>query len=227
MSSWVPLEADPELFNTYSQSLGLDTTQFSFFDVYGLDEELLAFVPAPVEAVLFLFPITERTEAQRLSETAADAPDDVLWFPQTIGNACGTIGLLHAVANSRARTAVGSDAALQALLAEARRVPAAERPALLEHSAALRDAHAAVAVQGQTAAPDATDEVNLHFVAFVRSSRGRLLELDGRRRGPVEHAIDVPAGQLLASVAQFVRDQYIAQDPEHVQFNLMALSASP
>ena len=29
--------------------------------------------------------------------------DDVLWFKQTIGNACGLYGLLHAVTNGKAR----------------------------------------------------------------------------------------------------------------------------
>ncbi|KAE8653839.1 hypothetical protein F3Y22_tig00117056pilonHSYRG00291 [Hibiscus syriacus] len=37
-------------------------------DVYGLDDELLAMVPQPVLAVLFLFPITSQTEEERLQQ---------------------------------------------------------------------------------------------------------------------------------------------------------------
>ena len=57
-------------------------------------------VPKPARAVLLLFPITEETEALKKAEDAAAAgppPANVWWTRQTVGNACGTVGLLHAV----------------------------------------------------------------------------------------------------------------------------------
>jgi ubiquitin carboxyl-terminal hydrolase L3 len=68
--------------------------------VFGLDPELLEMVPKPVRAVLLLFPITEETEAVKKAEDSASAgaaPANVWWTRQTVGNACGTVGLLHAV----------------------------------------------------------------------------------------------------------------------------------
>ena len=38
---WVPLESNPEVFDAWTESIGLDLTRSSFQDVYGLDAELL------------------------------------------------------------------------------------------------------------------------------------------------------------------------------------------
>jgi hypothetical protein len=34
---WVPLESNPDVLTDFAQKLGLDTSQYSFCDVYGLD----------------------------------------------------------------------------------------------------------------------------------------------------------------------------------------------
>ena len=38
---WVPLESNPEVINEFTQKLGLDTSKYSFCDVFGLDPVLL------------------------------------------------------------------------------------------------------------------------------------------------------------------------------------------
>lgn len=48
--------------------MGLDTSNYAFTDIYGLDEDLLAFVPQPVKAVLLLFPITKAYEERRMRQ---------------------------------------------------------------------------------------------------------------------------------------------------------------
>ena len=45
--SWPPLESNPDVFTNYLQSIGLPAT-FSIGEVFGFDEELLAFIPQPV-----------------------------------------------------------------------------------------------------------------------------------------------------------------------------------
>jgi ubiquitin carboxyl-terminal hydrolase L3 len=76
--------------------------------VYGVDDEMLGMVPTPVLAVLLLFPISEASEAHKNEEEArilatGDAAQKVapsLWYTkQTVGNACGTVGLTHAALN--------------------------------------------------------------------------------------------------------------------------------
>jgi ubiquitin carboxyl-terminal hydrolase L3 len=67
MPNWVPLEANPEVLDSYAAKLGaLDIPSvFRFADVFGLEDDLLAFIPQPVLGVLLLFPITAETEKIR------------------------------------------------------------------------------------------------------------------------------------------------------------------
>lgn len=94
--------------------LGLSPS-LSFHDVYSLtDTSLLDFVPRPAHALLLVFPVSSAYESSRLAEDASlpeytgSGPDEeVLWFRQTIGNACGLMGLLHAVSNGLVRDFIG------------------------------------------------------------------------------------------------------------------------
>ncbi|TWW81111.1 Ubiquitin carboxyl-terminal hydrolase isozyme L3 [Takifugu flavidus] len=64
-------------------------------------------VPRPVCAVLLLFPVTDTYEAfkqeeeDRIKQQPQDLSPDVYFIKQTISNACGTIGLLHAMGNNQ------------------------------------------------------------------------------------------------------------------------------
>ncbi len=94
--------------------LGLAST-LAFHDVYSLDDpSLLAFVPRPVHALLLVFPVSKTYETQRATEDSSrpeysgSGPDEeVLWFRQTIGNACGMMGLLHSACNGGAKEKIG------------------------------------------------------------------------------------------------------------------------
>ncbi|WOO85633.1 Ubiquitin carboxyl-terminal hydrolase isozyme L3 [Vanrija pseudolonga] len=102
-SKWVPLEASPDVFNDWSRALGLPNSPLSFQDLFSLDEEFLSFVPQPVKAVLLLFPSRGELAAAREKEESDGEGKwdgkDVWWIKQTIPNACGSIGLLHALLN--------------------------------------------------------------------------------------------------------------------------------
>lgn len=111
---WLPLESNPELLNGYMKRLGLKLDVASFTDVYAPDEWALAMVPRPVHAVVFLFPIKEVTEKHKADEEARikaegqTVSDKVFYMKQYIGNACGTIALLHAAGNMADAGALGA-----------------------------------------------------------------------------------------------------------------------
>jgi len=61
-----------------------------------------------------------------------------------------------------------------------------QRANLLEESESLEAAHASAAQQGDTTAPQLEEEVDIHFVCFVKSPNGHLWEMDGTRKGPLD-----------------------------------------
>jgi len=221
---YLPLEANPEVMNHWAQALGLDLANASFQDVYGLDPELLAMVPQPVYALLLLFPISEGYEKHRKqqNETLKANPaqnQDLIYFKQTIANACGTMGLLHALANSRLQL----EQPLKGFFERCKSKTPAERAQLLEEDKEIEAAHEASANMGQSVVPQLEDDSFLHFITFVES-RSHLWEMDGSKEGLVDHG--PITGSFLQSAAVVV-DSFIALDPGNIHFNLIALAASP
>lgn len=112
--AFIPLEANPELMTNLIHTFGVSPA-LQVHDVLSLqDPDLLAFVPRPALALLLVFPVSAAYESARLAEDAT-LPDyagkgdgePVVWFRQTIRNACGLMGLLHATCNGPARGLIG------------------------------------------------------------------------------------------------------------------------
>jgi ubiquitin carboxyl-terminal hydrolase L3 len=115
-----------------------------------------------------------------------------------------------------------ADSFLSRFLATTAPLDAHGRADALAADDSLDAAHAAAAEQGQTAAPEADDEVNLHFVAFVHVDGG-LYELDGRKPAPVRHG-GSSADTLLADAVAVVQRDFLANAGDDVHFNVIALA---
>jgi len=220
---WLPLESNPDALNTYAGKLGLSPSA-QFVDVYGFDDELLMMVPKPVLAVMLLFPLTDAheqhsaKEAAQIANDAESVSDNLFFMRQTIGNACGTIGLLHAL-GSRADTLVTRDSLLDRFFIKAKTVSPDQRAKLLEEEDGIASAHSDCVNDGQTAVPDS---VKLHFITFTVVD-GILYELDGRKPRPVTHG-PAPADGCLNAAVKVIR-KFMARAPESLNFNAMALTS--
>lgn len=224
-SRWLPLESNPDSFNRWSASLGLDTSSphgYRFADIWGLDPDLLQFVKQPVKAVLMLFPVTPEYEAmrkeqdQQVLEHGVEGVEDVIYFKQTIANACGTFALLHALANTDVPLKEGP---LTELFSQCHDKTPLERAQLLTTANELERVHEETAQGGQTAAPALEADTDLHFVTFVDHD-GYLIELDGRRNSPINHG--KIEKDLLEDTVKVVKR--IMDLTQSIQFNLVALS---
>nr|XP_058898041.1 ubiquitin carboxyl-terminal hydrolase isozyme L3 isoform X3 [Kogia breviceps] len=121
-----------------------------------MDPELLSMVPRPVCAVLLLFPITEKyeifrtEEEEKIKSQGQDVTSSVYFMKQTISNACGTIGLIHAIANNKDKMHFESGSTLKKFLEESASMSPEERARYLENYDAIRVTHETSAHEGQT-----------------------------------------------------------------------------
>lgn len=154
-------------------------------------------------------------------------------FPLSLsaGNACGTIGLLHTLMNlpdqvktfrdgswlanfDKDTTLAGTDGSPASATLRAERLEGDSRIASLHDQATSSDAN-------QTGRGSLEDSVETHFIALVHRG-GTLYELDGRKKGPVNHGPTTQAG-LLRDACRVVRE-LMDRDPGELRFTLLALA---
>ncbi|KAK3986876.1 ubiquitin carboxyl-terminal hydrolase isozyme L3 [Cladorrhinum sp. PSN332] len=195
------LENNPEVFNALAKKLGL-SDDLTFYDVYTLDEEDLAYIPRPVYALIVIIPLTPAWRKDRQAEdeslgdpttyydggAAGKGPDEpIIWFKQIIHDACGSYAFLHSAINGETKKFIQPGSTLEKLRSAAIPLANAERAQMLYDDEAYEEAHKSVASIGDTAAPTIRDHIHLgqHFVGYVKAN-GRLWELEGSREGPLD-----------------------------------------
>lgn len=179
------------MFNQLAAKLGL-SPELSFYDVWSLDEpELLAHIPRPAMALLVTLPPTPtwkedcQVEDSRKGDYEGHGPEEpVIWFKQTIGNACGSIGFLHCAINGPAAEFIQQNSDLDKIRRDAIPLKTKERADMLYNSIPFEEAHKSCEKLGDTA-PSNEHLMGQHFVAFVKAD-GKLWELEGSRKGPID-----------------------------------------
>lgn len=107
---FIPLESNPDVFNELINLLGVPPS-LRFEDVLSLDGPHL--FPRPVLALILVMPTTDGYERQKAVEDAtcdesgSGQGEDIVWYKQTINNACGLYAILHALSNGAALDVLG------------------------------------------------------------------------------------------------------------------------
>ncbi|KAH7687550.1 ubiquitin carboxyl-terminal hydrolase L3 protein [Dioscorea alata] len=216
---WLPLEANPDVMNQFVWGLGVPEDEVEFNDVYGLDDELLDMVPKPVLAVLFLFPYNEEAKEEIQSSGGQKEPSKQVYFlKQTVGNACGTIGVLHALGNATSKINLVEGSYFDRFFKSTSNMDPFERAAFLEADREMEDAHSVAASAGDT---EANPNVEEHYICFTCVD-GELYELDGVKSQPISHGPSSPTS-LLKDAAEVIK-AIIQKNPDSMNFNVMALS---
>lgn len=212
------MEINPEMLNKMMDKLGVGDN-CRFVDVLGLEEDQLSAVPKPCRGLMLLFPLTQQHESFRQQQAdKVSTGSDVYFLKQTVGNSCGTIALLHVVANNRDAMTFSDGSALKKFLDDTAGLSADERGKKFEESQVIKEAHNDIAAQGQCR-PEA-DKVNFHFIAFVNVN-GQLYELDGKMKGAVHHG--ATKSETFVTDAANVCRGFMVREEGEVRFSAVAL----
>ena len=116
-------------------------------------------VPQPVLAVLLLFPISDASEAYKREEEARIAAQrtspKLYWMKQTVGNACGTVGLTHVALNLADKLQLKEGSFFANFLAQTKEQTPDQRAQALDDDQSIGEEHEAVASAGVTDAQEA------------------------------------------------------------------------
>lgn len=229
IKTWFPLESNPEVMTEYCARMGLDPNEYSFYDVLSTEDWALEMIPTPVLGVLMLFPIKPVSEDHRLSEKAKIecegqiVSENLFYMTQTVGNACGTVGLLHCLMNARSHLTLPPGCYLDTFEKKTAELTVEERAKFLEEDDEIEATHSAVADLGQSEQIPIDEDVNSHFVCFTHCD-GHLYELDGRKGRPINHGA-TSQGTFLADACRVVKE-FMSRDPEETRFTIVAFAKS-
>jgi len=195
--------------------------EWAFSDVLGLDEELLAFVPAPCIAVMFLFPYS-KMKLFRKELTPTPVHPDLYFMQQLVGNACGTVAVVHCLANNLHKLSL-SNGFFKQFLEKTKSTTPLERGRLFGREKALHDVHTSMAKDSevQTEVPAADAKVDFHFICFVEY-HGQLYELDGAKDFPINHGPTNPDLFLYDAVKK-IKENFIEKLKDELLFSVISL----
>eukprot|EP00792_Barthelona_sp_PAP020_P002827 TRINITY_DN1443_c0_g1_i1.p1 TRINITY_DN1443_c0_g1~~TRINITY_DN1443_c0_g1_i1.p1 ORF type:complete len:215 (+),score=82.23 TRINITY_DN1443_c0_g1_i1:39-683(+) len=211
MSVWTPLEADCESLNTYITNLGCENLQL--VDLYGFEQMFYDMVPQPVHALILLYPLNDSIVEFEKKSNFVEKPEKITYLKQYIGNACGTIALLHSILNTQ--TAQILPDSILDKIQKFNGTPEEIGNFLMDFEK-LESVHQESAAEQLTEVPS---DVDLHFIAFVEKD-GQLYELDGRKEGVVSRG---PILESFLSSCGNVCNEYIYNASGDFRFNAMAL----
>jgi len=224
---WVPLESNPQALTKFAHRLGVQP-KWVFSDCIGLDEELLAMSPQPVIALMFLFPYSKmmqfrEEEAHKLEKAPQNISPKVYYMKQLVGNACGTVAMVHCIANNRDRLGVDDNSFFSKFLEKTRQANPEERGKMFGSENKLAEISESCAKDEttQTDAPAADANVDSHFICFTEID-GHLYELDGAKDFPINHGPTNPE-KLLFDAARVVKANFVDRLKDDLYFSLMTL----
>jgi len=228
---WPPLESDPAIFADFAKQLGIDE-KYTVNEVFGFDEELLAFLPGPSLAAIACYRrLPDKKEEEKARGSMEVAHRYYMKQTGTLDNACGVIALIHSVLNNpQIELKEGSPLAL---FREANSATSPDdRASSLEGFKAIHNLYLEKAVEGNDDNKDGVHEhggvkKTFHFVSFCRNAQNQLVEFDGTKQGPYLVAENVEEGQFMNAVAKEMMRRFQDGEIDDGAASMMAIGPAP
>ena len=215
---WVPMESNPDVMNLFLRKVGVKS-HLNIVDVLGFDEELLQMVEGKVEGILFCYPM--RGDQSIDCAIDSEALNKLYFMRQTIRNACGTMALIHLVANLCQEEDFEANSSIKKFIKDSKLLEPERKADIFEGCESIASAHANVSGEGQSEAPAASNSVEHHFISIIHKD-GFVYEMDGRKLGPVNHGPTSDATFLKDAVR--VVKKFIEHNPSNIDIAMQAFT---
>ena len=216
----------------HNTSINTSHSTYGHLRQLSCEEWAFGMVPPNRLAVMLNFPITEavRTdedaERTRIAATPQQIDPSVFFCNQTIGNACGTVGIIHAIAQAKQMVDLPLTGWLESFYKECEGKTPMERADIMENGEAadeLEELHEEAAADDEnTSAVDAN--MNNHFITFVVGNDNNLYECDGRKEWLVNHGKSSKE-TLLQDACNIIQEKFFKRDPTEVNFAMTVLAS--
>ena len=224
--NWLPIESNPEVLNDYLKTLGFDTSQFAFTDLFSTEDWAKEMVPKPVLGMLLVFPYNDKFKDFRAKEKAEIAEKgqfvdpDLFFMKQFASNACGSVGIYHILGNLQGEYAklLDSDSIVNKFISQVKDKNAEARGEAFTNAKNIREAHVSNVDKGVT---QVVEKVDSHFVALT-SFNGTLYEFDGTKDFPINHG-KTTEGTFIDDACN-VAQKFMERDPDNLGFSLVVLA---
>ena len=219
MSVLTPLSNDPQSLTEYTQTLGVDASTFEYAEVFSLDPEMLAFLPPNPRSLIFLFPVGERDGylEQRHQNDPPNAGPEPYFMKQFLGNACGTIAVIHSILNNLDKFKVKEGSWLSNFYNKVKDMTPDERGSYLQNDKSVQQIHEEAATEDTT--PMREEDDGNHFIAFIPFN-GQLWELDGRKPQPICHGT---LTNFLQQVTGIITSEFYTHVPDPMETSMVLL----
>jgi ubiquitin carboxyl-terminal hydrolase L5 len=215
-SDWCTIESDPGVFSELIRSIGVKGVELG--ELMTLEPEELEQLD-PIYGLIFLFKWTQEAEPR---ETLDEYDPELFYASQVITNACATQAILSILMNCK-DIDVGSE--LENLRNFCVGMSAQDRGYVIGNSEVIRTAHNSFAkqepIQIEKVAAGDDDDV-FHFISYVPFN-GRLYELDGLQKGPIDLG-ETQSETWLAQAREAIQARIEKYAASEIRFNLLAVT---
>ncbi|KAJ2337071.1 hypothetical protein GGH92_007603 [Coemansia sp. RSA 2673] len=225
--NWCLIESDPGVFTELIHNMGVRDVQVE--ELYSLDSDTLRAM-APVYGLIFLFkwqgqttPHSDSKQNPGSSGIVVDS-NDVFFAQQIIQNACATQAILSILLNRESEIELGET--LTNFQSFASDLPPDMRGLALTNCDQIREVHNSfvrpesfLTDPDEPRRPAGEDDDLFHFISYVPVN-GRLYELDGLKRGPIDHG---ESEDWLERVGEVIQQRMGEYKEGEIRFNLMAV----
>lgn len=184
-------------------------------ELYSLDDDTLASM-GHIHGLIFLFK-WQKPPAGAAPPTISEDPT-IYFANQTVNNACATQALIQILLNKEDIEIGPELAQLKDFTAD---MPADMRGEAISNSESIRSAHNSFSHQGFVSIEDPNQKEGdaFHFVGYIEKN-GRLIELDGLQRGPIDHGEVASPGEWLQKARPVIEARMAMYAGSEIRFNL-------